>query len=130
MHNSFLRFRGGFRRGGFFFRDSTPCGRCFLRDSTPCRPKGSPLCTNLGYPFLVTDTEIFLKAPIYTNFEGGSARQKFFGQNFQKVPKTPFRPVFCKILPAAQKFWPKQSLCNALRELGKSIWSTKFSKFF
>ena len=43
----------------------------FLRNSTHCRPKGSPLCTILRYPFLVTDPKIFLKTPSvprYTNF--------------------------------------------------------------
>ena len=37
----------------------------------PADPKG-PLCTVLKYPFLVTDPENFLRAPLapfYTNFE-------------------------------------------------------------
>ena len=47
-----------------------------------------PLCTNLEYPFLDTDTKNFLKtplAPIYTNFEEGALEKaQFFNQNFPK----------------------------------------------
>ena len=35
-----------------------------LRNSTPCRRKGSPLCTVLRFPFLASDPENFLKAPL------------------------------------------------------------------
>ena len=48
-------------------------------------PKGPPL-----YYFEIsvwlTDLKILLKAPIYTNFEGGERAEKmrFFGQNFRK----------------------------------------------
>ena len=48
------------------------------------------------------DPKIFLKAPwvpIYTNFEGGSARQKnaiFLVKIFQKVPKNAFFGGFLK----------------------------------
>ena len=60
-----------------------------FRDSTPCRPKMSPFCTILRYPYLVTDPKIFLKsplAPIYTNFEGGvrAKKKKILGQKFPK----------------------------------------------
>ena len=41
---------------------------------------------------------------------------------FQKVPKNAFLGLFFhKILPAAQKIWPKQGRFNDLGELGKSI---------
>ena len=68
-----------------------PMAAADLRDSTTCRPKGSPLCTILRYPFLVTEAKIFLKAPlapIYFNFEVGSVKI------FQKVSKTPFFGLF------------------------------------
>ena len=99
-------------------------GRLPLRDSTPCRPKGSPLCTILRYQFLnfwLTDFKIFLRAPlapIYTSFEGGGGRQKkrnFLVEIFQKVPKNAIFGLFFTILPAAQKFWPKQ-------DLKKEVW--------
>ena len=35
-----------------------------------------------------------------------------------------FLTCFFKNLPAAHKDWPKQGLFRALKELGKSIWST------
>ena len=50
-----------------------------LKDSTPCRPKGSPLCTILRYPYFVTDPKNFVKAPlapIYTYFKGGARAKK------------------------------------------------------
>ena len=62
-----------------------------LRDSAPCRSKGSDLCTILGYPFLVTDHKIFLKAPLVpiytTNFEGegkGAPKKRNFWSKFSK----------------------------------------------
>ena len=71
--------------------------------------------------------KIFLKAPlapIYINFEGGARAEKtrFFGQHFPKNAKKRFffLTYFVKILPAAQKFWPKQDFCTALEELEKS----------
>ena len=72
-----------------------------LRDSTPCRPKGSPLCTILRYPYLVTDPKNFLKAPlapIYTYFRGERVPKKrnFFGQNFLKSAKNAFLACFSK----------------------------------
>ena len=72
----------GFRGGGVGFGADV----LFLRGSTPCRPKGSPLCTILRYPFLVTDPKNFLKAHTYTNFERGAHAKKtqFFGQHFSK----------------------------------------------
>ena len=82
--------------------------------------KWSPLCTILRYPFLMTYPKNFLKvplAPIYTKF--------FWSTFFLKVHKNAFfMTCFFKDLPAAQKFGPKLSLFIALRELGKSIWST------
>ena len=32
----------------------------FFRYSTPCRPKGSPLCTILRYPFLISIFRVFV----------------------------------------------------------------------
>ena len=46
------------------------------RDSNPCRLKGSLLSTILRYPCLVKDPKNFVKAPIYTNFEGGARAEK------------------------------------------------------
>ena len=49
-----------------------------------------PPKTILRYPFLVMDPKIFLKAPIYTNFEGAASAEitQIFGQNFpKKLPK-------------------------------------------
>ena len=62
------------------------------------------LGTILGYPYLVTDPKNFLKAPIYTNFEGEPAPKKrdFLVEIFQKVPKNAF---FFKNLPATQNIW-------------------------
>ena len=78
------------------------------------------------------DPKTFRKAkassvPICTNFEGGVLVEKtrFFWSKFSKKSlKTPFFGLFLKILPADQKFCPKQGLFNDLEELGKSIWST------
>ena len=53
----------------------------FVKDSTPCRPKVSPLCTILRYPFLVTYPKIFLKArsaPIYTNLPKSDQKRLFW----------------------------------------------------
>ena len=51
-----------------------------------------------------------------TNFEvRARAKTLLFGQNFQKVPKNVFWPVFF-----LKNFGPY----TILRELGKSIWST------
>ena len=47
--------RGGFRRG----RSPLP-----PRDSTNCRPKGSPLCTILRYPFLAVFSKFCLRRRI------------------------------------------------------------------
>ena len=85
-----------------------------LRNSIPCRPKGSPLCTILRHPFLVTDAKIFLKAPlapIYILILRGDRAKKNSG-------------LFFQVLPAAQKNWSKWGLYNDLGELRKSIWST------
>ena len=93
-------------------------GRTFpIRDSTPCRPNGSPLCTILRYPFLVTDLIIF---PIFTTFERGVRAEKtqFFGQNFPKMPQNAFFYLFFfRILPAPQKFGQNKAfvmLCESL----------------
>ena len=59
-----------------------------------------PHCTILRHPFLVTDPRIFLKAhlaPVYENFEGGSAHRKirnFLVKIFQKLPKNAFFGLF------------------------------------
>ena len=72
------------------------------------------------------DPKVFPKAPlapIYTNFEGGAHAKKtrFFNQIFQKSVLKRFLAYFFKILPAAQKIWPKPGLFSAWGELGKSI---------
>ena len=100
-----------------------------LKNSTTCRPKGSPLCTILRYPFLVTDPKNFLKAPLaplFTNFEWGARAKKtgFWSKFSKNCLKTPFLACFFKILPAKQKIWSKWGLFSDLGELRKSIWST------
>ena len=76
----------------------------------PADPKGSPLCTILRYPNLVTDPKNFLKAPlapIYTYFEVGARAKKrnFFGQNVLKsAQKCRFWPVFQNFACSARKF--------------------------
>ena len=106
--------RGGFRERGRGWTPFPP-----LRDSTHCRPKGSPLCTILRYPFLVMDPKIFLKAPMYTYFEGGERAEKtqFFGQNFfKKCLKTPFLAFFQNFACGAEnlsKIGTKQCLGRA-----------------
>ena len=53
--------------------------------------------TILKYPYFVTDPKNFLKAPIYTNFEGGARAEKtqFFWSKFsKKCLKTPFLTLF------------------------------------
>ena len=93
-----VKIRGGFKGGG---------GRTLLlRDSTPCRPRGSTLSYFLRHPFLVTDTKIFLKAPLapmYTNFEKERAPKKnaiFLSKFSKKCPKTGINLVHLKkILP-------------------------------
>ena len=110
------------------------------RDSTPLELKGPPFSTFQEIHFWPSDPKIFLKAPwapIYTNFEGEERAEKtqFFGQNFPKCLKTLFLDSFFKILPAAQKIWPKQGLNRAKGELEESFWliykkTTKFLKMF
>ena len=73
-----------------------------------CNTFGSSLCTIVRYPFLVTDTKIFLKvswAPIYINLRGSAPKQNAF-----------FGLFFFKNLPAAQKNWSK---CGLYSDLGK-----------
>ena len=71
----------------------------------PADPKGPPFDTFSEIYFWPTDPKIFLKAPIYTNFEGERAPKKrdFLSKFFKKCPKTAFLTVFFKNLPAAQK---------------------------
>ena len=61
-------------------------GRIPPQEFDPLPTQRVPLCTILRYPVLVIDPKKFLKAPIYTNFEGGSRAKKtrFFGQHFPK----------------------------------------------
>ena len=49
--------------------------------------QSAPLCTILRYIFWVTYPKNFLKAPKYTNFEGGAHTEKtrLFDQNFPKI---------------------------------------------
>ena len=56
-------------------------------------------------------------------FEGGARAKKinFLVEIFQKVPKNAIFGLFFKILPAAQKFWPKQGLYSGLGDLRKSL---------
>ena len=53
----------------------------------PADPKGPHFDTFSEIHFLPTDPKIFLKAPIYTNFEGERAPKKtlFFVKNFLTV---------------------------------------------
>ena len=77
----------------------------------PADPKGPPFGTFWEIHFWLTDSKLFLKAPlapIYKNFEG-SARQKitrFFVKTFQKVPKNGFFDLFffSKICLRRRKF--------------------------
>ena len=116
-----LMTMGGFRGGGGRVR----CGR-----PPPLPPQGFdplptqrvPLCTILRYPFLVTDTETFIKAPmapIYTNFEG-EARQKkpdYLVKISKKSLKRLFGVFFFIFLSAAQNIWMKQGLFTASGDL-------------
>ena len=91
-----ISIRGGFRGGG---GDWGNAPSPLYKDSTPCRSKGFPFCTILRYPFLVTDHQIFLKAPlapIYTNFEGGARAEKldFWTKFSKKCLKTPLSACF------------------------------------
>ena len=78
-----------------------------------------------GIHFWLTGPEMFLKAPKYTNFEGGARAEKkqaFLVKIFRKkCLKTHFLAFVFKILPAAHKIWTKQGLFRALAELGKPI---------
>ena len=91
--------------GGFRGEGTSP----ILRGSTPGRPKGSPLCNILRYPYLATNTKNFLKAPlapIYTNFEGRvrAKKRNFLVNSFQKpMPRNAFFGLFFKKFSAAQK---------------------------
>ena len=81
----------GFRGGGGDWTISSSQG------FDPWRPKGSPLCTILRYPFWLTDFKIFLKAPwapIYS---------KFWGRIFSKRPKNAFFGLFSKICLRGRK---------------------------
>ena len=138
---SSTRYVGLVRRGGFRERGR---GRGVdalspLQGFDPlCRPKGSPLCTILRYPFLVMDPKIFLQPPMYTYFEGGERAEKtqFFGQNFfKKCLKTPFLAFFQNFACGAEnlsKIGTKQCLGRArkinLVDLKKR--STIFLKIF
>ena len=82
--------------------------------------------SNYLQQLLVTDPKIVLKAPsapIFTNIEGGARAEKriFFSIFFKKCLKLTFSACLFKIMPAAQKFWPKQGLFSALAELEKLI---------
>ena len=62
---------------------------------------------NFGW---LTDLKIFLKAPIYTNFEGYRAPKKrdFLVEIFQKLPKNAFfGRSFQKMTAARKKMWSK-----------------------
>ena len=73
--------------------------------------------------FLVTDPKIFLKAPIYTNIEGGARAEKtqFFFKIFQKVPKTVFFSLFILNYACGAEILASFS---ALAELEKLFWPT------
>ena len=97
-----VQSRGGFGGGG----------RLPLRDSTPCLPMGSPLCTILRYPYLVTDPKSFLKAPrrqyilILRGERAPKKRNFFFQSKFsKKCLKTPFWPVFQMFACGAEFFF-------------------------
>ena len=72
-----------------------------LRYSTPCRPKGSPLCTVLRYPYLVMEPKKkYFKGALGANvylFWGGSARRQsaiFWSKFSKKVLKNAFVGLF------------------------------------
>ena len=74
--------------------------------------------------FLATDPKIFLKAPKYTNIEGGARAKKtqfFFFKIFQKVPKTVFFSLFILNYACGAEILASFS---ALAELEKLIWPT------
>ena len=77
---------------------------------------------------LVTDPKIFL------TWRGSAPKKNaiFWAKFSKKCLKTLFLACLFKILPAAQKIWPKQRVFSALRELRKSIWSIlkKVDKIF
>ena len=52
---------------------------------------------------------MLLKAPLYTNFEGGARAEKtrFMYKILQKLFKNAFLAYLFKNLPAAQKVWSK-----------------------
>ena len=106
ISNLVIEDRGGFRGGGGGGgRTPPPSG---IRP--PADPKGPPFDTFSEIHFWRTDPKIFLKAPIYTNFEGERAPKKnaiFLSKFFKKCPKTAFFDCFFKNLPAAQKILPK-----------------------
>ena len=101
--------RGGFSGGGGGANAFSPQGF----DLLPTQ-RVHPL-----YYFEMTDPKNFLKAPlapIYSNLEGESAPKKkrdFLGKIFQKVSKNAFFTCLFKVLPVAQKIWPKQRVFSA-----------------
>ena len=79
----------------------------------PLPTQRDPLCTNLEYPFL--DTNIQYNTIQYILILRGERSQNaiFFIKMLQKSVKSVFLFLTCffyKILPAAQKIWPKQGL--------------------
>ena len=81
----------------------------------------------------LTEHQIFLKAPIYINFEGKCAPRKirnFLVKTFQKGLKNPFWLVFSKNC-GSEKLGRNRVLDIDLGELGKTIWLTiKKAKIF
>ena len=70
-----------------------------LQGFDPCRPKGSPLCTILRYPFLADGPKFFSKgafdAKSYYIWGGARAKKRnFLVKIFQKVPKNAFFGLF------------------------------------
>ena len=112
--------RGGFGGGGGRADAFHPQG------FNPLPTQMVPLCIILRYPYLVMDPKIFLKAPLaplYTNFEGGAEKVRFFVKYFHKVPRNAFFSFFFSKFCLRRRKFDQNSLCNALGELGNLIWS-------
>ena len=111
---------------GFLFSGSADAPVSGIRP--PADPKGPPFDTFSEIHFWRTDPKIFLKAPIYTNFEEERAPKKrnFFVKIFQKVPKNGFFDCFVKV--GARQCFGRARKIN-LVDLKKKR-SSKFWKIF
>ena len=104
-----------FSRGGCGFLFWVSGGGCFL-------PQGFYHLPTQKFPSLY-----YFEISILVTPPKKARRKKnaiFWSKFSKKCLKTPFLACFFKILPAAQKIWPKLGQNRALGELEKSIWST------